>query len=147
MTMDLCTIGFSQKNLQTFVELLEHNHVAKLIDIRLNNTSQLSGYSKKDDLQYIMELRKIEYVHELLLAPTDDLVKAFRKKEISSDTFEKRYLELLIERNIKEKIDEIIGNKTVCLLCSEHKPHHCHRRVLAEYIKKYRKDVNIIHLM
>jgi uncharacterized protein (DUF488 family) len=146
MTTDLCTIGFSQKNLRKFVELLEHNNVSKLVDTRLNNTSQLSGYSKKDDLEYVMELRNIEYVHEPLLAPTEDILKAYKKKEINWETYEKRYIDLLKERNIKEIIDEIIGNKTICLLCSEHKPHQCHRRLLAEYINIYRKDVNIIHL-
>lgn len=146
MTIDLCTIGFSQKNLRKFVNLLESNGVVKLVDTRLNNTSQLSGYSKKEDLEYIMELRNIEYVHEPILAPTDDILKAYKKKEITWDTYEKRYLELLNERNIQEKIDEIVDNKTICLLCSEHKPHNCHRRLLAEYISNYRKDVKIIHL-
>ncbi|QTC41323.1 DUF488 domain-containing protein [Bacillus sp. V3] len=146
MTSNLCTIGFSKKNLRQFVELLESNNVDKLVDTRLNNTSQLSGYSKKDDLEYVMELRNIEYVHEPILAPTDDILKAYKKKEITWETYEKRYIDLLIERNIKDKIDEIIGNKTICLLCSEHKPHHCHRRLLAEFINEYSKDINIIHL-
>lgn len=146
MTSNLCTIGFSKKNLRKFIELLESNNVEKLVDTRLNNTSQLSGYSKKDDLEYVMELRNIEYVHEPILAPTDDILKSYKKKEITWETYEKRYIDLLIERNIKDKIGEIVGNKTICLLCSEHKPHHCHRRLLAEYINKYCQEVNIIHL-
>lgn len=146
MKTNICTIGFSKKNLRKFVELLESNNVEKLVDIRLNNTSQLAGYSKKDDLEYVMELRKIEYVHEPILAPTEDILKDYKNKKISWEDYEKRYKNLLKERKVEEIINGIIGNKVICLLCSEEKPHHCHRRLLAEYIDQHLGDVIIVHL-
>lgn len=146
MTINLYTIGFSKKNLRKFVDLLESNNVEKLVDTRLNNTSQLAGYSKKDDLEYVMELRNIEYVHEMILAPNDAILKAFKNKEINWEVYKKKYTELLNERMIIEQMDSIISGKTICLLCSEHKPDHCHRRVLAEYINENYGDINIIHL-
>ncbi|WP_442599823.1 DUF488 domain-containing protein [Neobacillus sp. D3-1R] len=148
MTTDLCTIGFSSKNLRRFVELLEENNVQKLVDIRLHNTSQLAGYSKKDDLEYVMELRGIEYIHEPLLAPTEEIFKAYKKKEINWEEFKEQYIDLLKERKIEEKIDDLMGSKTVCLLCSEHKPHTCHRSFLAEYINEHlHSDLRVVHLM
>jgi uncharacterized protein (DUF488 family) len=147
MTIDLCTIGFSKKNLRRFVQLLESNKVEKLVDTRLNNTSQLAGYSKKDDLEYVMELKGIEYVHEPILAPTEDILKAYKNKKIAWEEYEKRYIDLLVERKIEEEINKIIGNKTICLLCSEHKPHYCHRRLLAEYINNHHGDIRIAHLI
>lgn len=147
MTIDLCTIGFSSKNLRRFVELLESNNVQKLVDIRLHNTSQLAGYSKKDDLEFVMELRGIEYIHEPLLAPTEELFKAYKNKKITWEEFKEQYIQLLKDRRIEDEIDKIMGNKTVCLLCSEHKPHTCHRSFLAEYINKHHDgDVRIVHL-
>ncbi|WP_419883967.1 DUF488 family protein [Peribacillus sp. B-H-3] len=143
----VCTIGFSKKNLRQFVNLLKVNDVQRLVDTRLNNTSQLAGYSKKDDLEYVMELHNIDYIHEPSLAPTQDILKDYKKKQISWEKYEKEYIKLLKKRKIEERIDEIFGNKTICLLCSEHEPHHCHRRLLAEYLKEHRRDISIAHLI
>ena len=46
----LYTVGFSGKDAKTFFELLKLNNVQTLLDIRLNNVSQLSGYTKKNDI-------------------------------------------------------------------------------------------------
>jgi len=146
MSIDVCTIGFSKKNLRQFINLLQEGKVERLVDTRLNNTSQLAGYSKKDDLDYIMQLHNIEYIHEPSLAPTEDILKGYKKKEISWKEYEKGYIELLKKRKIESVIDEIVGNKTICLLCSEHQPHHCHRRLLAEYMREHRRNINIMHL-
>jgi uncharacterized protein (DUF488 family) len=151
MSNTICTIGFSKKNLRRFVSLLQDNKVTKLIDTRLNNTSQLAGYSKKEDLEYILELHKIKYIHDSLLAPTKDILKDYKQKLITWEDYEKRYINLLKNRNIEGKIEEIIGydNDTICLLCSEDKPHHCHRRLLAEFIKQHHNKTNIqiVHLV
>lgn len=140
------TIGFTKKTAEHFFELLRKNGVKKVIDTRLNNESQLAGFSKKEDLKYFLKsILNVDYVHKPELAPTDDILKAYKKKEISWDEYEKRYLQLISERHIEEKISpEELNNS--CLLCSEHKPDKCHRRLLANYLKSKWNNVIIKHL-
>lgn len=147
MANQICTIGFSKKSLKYFVNLLQKNKVTKLVDTRLNNTSQLSGFAKKDDLHYVMNLIGIQYEHDLTLAPTANILEDYKKKRIDWPEYEKKYLDLLYSRKTELKIDEIIGDSTPCFLCSEDKPHHCHRRLLVEYLKQYNKEIEIVHLI
>lgn len=146
MITDLCTIGFSKKSLRKFIGLLQQANVTRLVDTRLNNTSQLSGYAKKGDLEFIMDLVDIAYVHDQSLAPTDDILKAYKKKEMNWDEYEKRYIDLLSKRKIENKIDEILADEVTCFLCSEDRPHNCHRRLLAEYLREHKKNIGIVHL-
>lgn len=148
MSEIICTIGFARKSLRTFVKLLKDAKVTKLIDTRLNNTSQLAGFAKKDDLAYILELVGIKYVHDPSLAPTDSILKGYKKKEITWSQYEELYLQLLKERNILKKVTDQMSDEVVCFLCSEDKPKHCHRRLLAEYIQQNcLQDASINHLM
>jgi uncharacterized protein (DUF488 family) len=147
MLNKLTTIGFSKKSLQQFVALLQQSNVTRLVDTRLNNTSQLSGFSKKQDLQYVMQLVGIDYLHETILAPTEEILSAYKKKQMNWEEYEKQYIELLERRKIDTKIEDIMEDELVCFLCSEEKPHHCHRRLLAEYIQERSKNIKIIHLV
>lgn len=146
MKKDIYTIGFSKKPLKKFVGFLQQANVTRLVDTRLNNTSQLSGYAKKADLDYILNLVGISYIHDQALAPTDDILKAYKKKEMTWDEYEKRYLDLLSNRKIESRIDDILADEVTCFLCSEDKPHNCHRRLLAEYLKEHDKDIGVFHL-
>ncbi|SEN53270.1 DUF488 family protein [Paenibacillus sp. OV219] len=144
----LYTIGFAQKSLRTFVTHLHEHQVTKVVDTRLNNVSQLAGYAKKDDLSYVLELVNIGYTHDLDLAPPKELLEAIKQKQVSWEEFEKLFIDLISKRQIEKKIEELFGKgETVCLLCSEHKPHQCHRRLLAEYLREYKKDLQIHHLV
>lgn len=147
MSVNVCTIGFSKKSLQQFVELLKGSGVTHLIDTRLNNTSQLSGYAKKNDLGYIMNLVGIKYSHDLSLAPTGDILSDYKDKRMTWKEYEKRYIDLLIEREIESRIEDILADDVVCFMCSEDKPHFCHRRLLVEYLSRYRKGIKVIHLI
>ncbi|MCU5340120.1 DUF488 domain-containing protein [Bacillus cereus] len=142
------TIGFSKKNLKKFLELLKNAEVTCLVDTRLNNTSQLSGFAKKEDLRFILEeLVGIKYIHRLDLAPTQDILSDFKAKKINWEEYTERYLTLLRERKVEEQIDELLGdNQIICFLCSEHKPHNCHRSLLTQYIKEHKEDIEILHL-
>lgn len=140
------TIGFTKKTAEQFFELLSNNGVKKVIDTRLNNESQLAGFSKKEDLKYFLKsILNIEYVHKPELAPSEQILKAYKKKEITWEEYEKRYLELISNRQIEKKItpDEVDNS---CLLCSEQKPDKCHRRLLANYLKSKWNNVIIKHL-
>jgi len=147
MKQDVCTIGFAKKSLQQFVELLKGAGVTQLIDTRLHNTSQLSGYAKKGDLEYVMKLVGISYHHDLSLAPTEDILNAYKKKQMTWGEYEKRYIDLLAKRKIENRIDDVLADEVNCFLCSEDKPHHCHRRLLVEYLNQHRKDIRVVHLV
>lgn len=145
--MDLFTIGFTQTSAEEFFESLKRNHIKTLIDVRLNNSSQLAGYAKKNDLKYFLKaLCDIHYVHTLDLAPTKEMLDQFKKqKNMSWIEYEQSYLNLIDNRKIEKKLSpELFENG--CLLCSEKKPHHCHRRVLAEYLNEKWGDIRIKHL-
>lgn len=146
MSKNVYTIGFSKKNLQQFVELLKGADVTHLIDTRLNNTSQLAGYAKKNDLEYVLSLVGIKYSHELSLAPTADILSNYKKQRIPWEEYEKQYIELLIERKIENHIETILTDEVVCFMCSEDEPHFCHRRLLVEYLSRHREGISIIHL-
>ena len=125
---------------------MRKNGVKKLIDVRLNNVSQLAGFTKQDDLKYFLkELCRIEYYYYGQLAPTEDILKGYKNKEISWEQYELEFNSLITKRKI-EAIISLDLLTDACLLCSEATAEHCHRRLLAEYFKKVYKRINIIHL-
>ncbi|WP_353932920.1 DUF488 domain-containing protein [Okeanomitos corallinicola TIOX110] len=145
--LDLFTIGFTQKKAEQFFETLIKSGVKRVIDTRLNNVSQLAGFAKKQDLQYFLQkIAGIEYIHILDLAPTKDILDAYKKKEITWDVYEERFNLLISQRQIEKKVSIDMIDKS-CLLCSELKPHNCHRRLVAEYLQgKLDKHIKIHHL-
>lgn len=145
----LFTIGFTKKNAEKFFNLLTNANVAKLIDIRINNSSQLSGFAKGIDLAYFTKkICNIEYKHIIEFAPTKELLSDYQNKSINWTQYEIIYKNLLKQRNILSKynIDDMNG---ACFLCTEEKPDQCHRRLLVEYLKNNHpeKNIKIVHLM
>jgi len=140
------TIGFTKTTARNFFDRLKKSGAKKIVDVRLNNVSQLAGFAKRDDLEFFADqLCGMTYEHIPQLAPTKDILDDYKKrKEMPWEEYEERFLKLMADRQI-EKLnpDRIDGG---CLLCSEDKPHHCHRRLAAEYLKKKWDDVRIIHL-
>lgn len=145
--IQLYTIGFTGKSAETFFRLLQEPKVNKLVDTRLNNSSQLAGFAKGTDLQFFARtIGGMTYEHNLDFAPTKELLNQYRKKELSWNEYSSAYLNLLEDRKIARKIN-IEELHCGCLLCSEHTPERCHRRLLAEYLQAVRNDVEIIHLV
>ena len=146
-TIKLFTIGFTKKNAQQFFSLLQQGGVRKVLDTRLNNVSQLAGFTKRDDLSFFLrEVAGIDYEHAEQLAPTDVMLKRYKKGEISWDDYAADYQVLIQKRRVENlfKPEDLEG---VCLLCSEATPHHCHRRLAAEFFQKQLGcGVDIIHL-
>jgi uncharacterized protein (DUF488 family) len=143
----LFTIGFTNKSAEQFFDLLKNNGVERLVDTRINNVSQLSGFAKGADLRYFAkEIGKIDYIHKVDLAPTKDLLADYRAKKINWKDYEVAYLNLLDSRKIAQKVDVETLHQH-CLLCSEHTPEKCHRRLLAEYFQAVRQDIEIVHLI
>lgn len=144
--MKLYTIGFTQTKAQNFFERLEKAGVRSVLDTRLNRVSQLAGFAKQADLSFFLErLSGIRYSVEQCLAPTSEMLDAYRKKEIGWSEYEIKYLDLLNARRVEDVID-FSNLDSCCLLCSEAKPDHCHRRLAANYLSEARDDISIVHL-
>lgn len=146
-SIDVATIGFTQSTAERFFERLLKAGVKKVIDVRLHNTSQLAGFAKADDLSYLLRnIGGIEYVHQPLLAPTDAMLKAYKKEKGDWSVYESRFLALMADRQIEKRIkpEALDGS---CLLCSEATPHHCHRRLVCEYLnEKWDGALDVRHL-
>jgi uncharacterized protein (DUF488 family) len=144
----LYTIGFTKKSAEQFFELLRKNHISKLVDIRISNSSQLAGFAKGNDLAYFVKhICNANYVHITDFAPTKDLLSKWRKEEVNWEQYTKVYLSLLKERDIIKKYG-VKGFDNACFLCSEETPEMCHRRLLVEYMKENSpEEVKIVHLV
>ena len=146
--MEICTIGFTKHTAAGFFDLLRAENVKQLIDVRLNNTGQLSGFAKRDDLRYFLaNLCGADYVHEpALLAPTGDLLKGYRNKELTWAEYAKRFDELLAARRIESELSPEYFHRRTALLCSEHTADRCHRRLVVEYLGRHWDEVIAVHL-
>jgi len=118
-----------------------------LLDVRLNNTSQLAGFAKVSDLPFFLsEICAAEYEHEPLLAPTQDILDEFKKRKGSWEVYEEAFLALIRSREIESKLSKNSFFKKTVLLCSEATPEHCHRRLVLEYLQGHWDGVSICHL-
>ena len=142
----LFTIGFTKKTAEAFFTKLSKAGVKRVIDIRLNNVSQLAGFSKRDDLRYFLKaICKIDYIHKPELAPTRDILEEHKKNRGDWSAYEKRFMVLLSERKPEETISRDMFDNG-CLLFSEDKPDNCHRRLVAEYLSEKWGNMEVIHL-
>ena len=141
------TIGFTQTSAEEFFGKLIKAGVRKIVDARLNNTSQLAGFAKKDDLKYFLQtIGNIDYIHMPVLAPSQEILAEYKKNKGDWHTYEKKFLALMEERRIENVVSPNELDRT-CLLCSEHLPKHCHRRLVAEYLKTKWGNIEIEHLV
>jgi len=141
------TVGFTKKGARTFFNLLKDADIQRLLDVRINNRSQLAGFAKRDDLKYFLEeLLDADYDHVETLAPTKELLDAWRNDEINWSEYEQRFRQLLRDRKVEETLDTSLFEEPTVLLCSEHEPKHCHRRLVIEYLDEHWGDIEAIHL-
>jgi uncharacterized protein (DUF488 family) len=141
------TIGFTKTTAEGFFERLLASGTKTVFDVRLNNTSQLSGFAKAKDLKYLLEkIGHIKYVHLPILAPTSEMLSSYKKEKGDWNVYQTRFLTLMKEREIEKRLTPDMMEAT-CLLCSEDKPHHCHRRLVCEYLnEQWGNALDIRHL-
>lgn len=145
--MDILSIGFTKHSAQEFFGKLRTAGVTRLIDVRLNNLSQLAGFAKRDDLGFFLrELCGAEYHHEVDLAPTKEILDSYKKGSMPWAEYEDRFLSLMDERKIEERLDPALFDGTPALLCSEHSAEHCHRRLVIDHLGKHWGHVRAVHL-
>jgi uncharacterized protein (DUF488 family) len=144
--MKVFTIGFTKKSAEEFFGALKSSGAARLVDVRLNNISQLAGFAKKDDLEFFLrKLCGMEYEHRLELAPTQELLDQYRKEKLPGKEFDARFRKLIASRKVEKTIPRASIDNAV-LLCSEADPAFCHRRVAAEYLRDKWGNLDITHL-
>lgn len=144
--MKLFTIGFTKTTAERFFGRLRSAGAKQIVNVRLNNVSQLAGFAKRDDLRFFArELGGTGYIHLPQLAPTEEILDDYKKNKGSWSDYERRFMDLMANRSIEESVprDALEGG---CLLCSEEKPHHCHRRLVAEDLNSKWGNISIEHL-
>jgi uncharacterized protein (DUF488 family) len=145
--MEIYTIGFSKHTAEDFFEKLKSAGIRRLVDVRLNNVSQLAGFAKRDDLRYFLDrICSADYRHEPLLAPTQHLLDDYRKRNGSWADYETTFLDLMVRRHIEDEIPKELFEPATVLLCSEHTPERCHRRLVVEYLDDRWGGVDAVHL-
>jgi uncharacterized protein (DUF488 family) len=145
--MEIYSIGFTQKNASQFFGILKDNGIERLLDVRLNNTSQLAGFAKQSDLPYFLrEICGAAYEHEPLLAPTAEILDAYKKHKGSWDVYYEAYTALIRSRKVESGLSKESFLKKTVLLCSEATAEHCHRRLALEYLQEHWDGVIIRHL-
>lgn len=148
MSRVIYTIGFTKKTAQTFFELLKDNNVEVILDIRLNNTSQLAAFAKYPDIKYFLhKICNIDYIHDTKFCPTELTLKKYKNKEINWNQYVEEFNQTMDKRNIHEYIRLNYSNdKKFCLLCSESTAEQCHRRLVSNEFKEVFNEIEIVHL-
>jgi uncharacterized protein (DUF488 family) len=145
--MEIYSIGFTQRSAEDFFTTLKYAGIRRLLDVRLNNTSQLAAFAKKDDLAYFLKaICNADYSHEPLLAPTQDILDTYKKGKGDWDVYEREFLALMRQREIETRLNRMQFAEPTVLLCSEFAPNHCHRRLVLEYLAGHWGDITIHHL-
>jgi uncharacterized protein (DUF488 family) len=146
MSLQLFTIGFTKKSAEQFFSKLQQAGVKRVVDVRLHNNSQLAGFTKRDDLEYFLRaIAGIEYVHIPDLAPSPELFDRYKRGGQAWTEYEAEFLSLMKQRKIEKTVPRKLLDGS-CLLCSEDKPDHCHRRLIAEYLRDRWENVEITHI-
>lgn len=145
--MKIHTIGFTGKGAEQFFGLLQRSGAKRIVDVRLNNVSQLAGFAKKKDLAYFAHaICNMDYVHVPDLAPTKEMLDEYKKNGGDWAAYEERFIELMKSRRVESTVPRALLDDG-CLLCSEHQPHQCHRRLVAEYLSSHWGPVEVRHLV
>jgi uncharacterized protein (DUF488 family) len=145
--VEICTIGFTQTTAERFFARLADAGVDRLLDVRLNNSSQLAGFAKAKDLPFFLrEVVGATYKHEPMLAPSQQMLDAYKKRKGDWATYERDFLALMDRRRIDEVLSPVDFEARTVLLCSEPTAEHCHRRLVAEFLAARWHDVRIVHL-
>lgn len=145
--MEIYSIGFTKKSAAQFFGSLRGAGIERLLDVRLNNVSQLAGFTKRDDLKFFLaELCDADYQHDPLLAPTQSLLDDYKKRHRPWEEYADGFLKLMGERRIEEHLDPSLFEHRTVLLCSEPTAERCHRRLVIDYLDKTWGGVSAVHL-
>lgn len=146
--MRVHTIGFTRRSAEEFFSLLREAGITRLLDVRLRNTSQLAGFTKRDDLAFFLrELLGCDYEHRPELAPTPELFRGWRRQGMAWDEFAAEFRTLMAARAVERHLDPAVFGDGTVLLCSEPDADRCHRSLVVEYLAEaWGEDLEAHHL-
>jgi uncharacterized protein (DUF488 family) len=145
--VEIYTIGFTQTTAERFFTRLADARIERLLDVRLNNSSQLAGFAKVKDLPYFLrELVGATYEHEPMLAPSQAMLDEYKKRKGDWSVYETQFFDLLRTRHIETVLSTADFERRTALLCSEATADQCHRRLVCEYLVQHWPSVRTIHL-
>jgi uncharacterized protein (DUF488 family) len=145
--MEVYSIGFTKKSASEFFGLLKNANIKRLLDVRLNNVSQLAAFTKREDLAFFLkQICNAEYLHEPQLAPTQEMLDSYKKNKGSWIDYEREFLSLIAQRRIESTIERSLFDIPTVLLCSEPTAEHCHRRLVLEHLSEKWGNLSICHL-
>lgn len=133
----LSTISAYEVTAADFFETLRARGVDLLLDVRLKNTNQLCGFTKQGDLAYLVgAICHGDYVHDLALAPTPELLERYLGHWIAWEEYARQYRELLESRAAAAQFRERYGAyHHICLLGTATKKRRSHTEILEPYLK------------
>jgi uncharacterized protein (DUF488 family) len=146
--VDIYSIGFTKTTAEGFFTRLIEAGVHRVLDVRLNTTSQLAGFAKGQDIPYLLRtIADIDYEHEPLLCPSADILESYKRRgDMPWSEYEERFRALMEQRRVAERLDPASFERATALLCSEATPEHCHRRLVIEHLAEHWSDVRAVHL-
>lgn len=145
--LKIFSIGFEKRSPDQLLGKLNSNGISRLVDVRCFPDVETAGYAKRDNLKLLLEKGGIEYLHYPLLAPTPELLKDYFDNGVPWANYEAKYNAILAERKIEDQIQKDFFYQPSCVLCLEHSPEKCHRRLALEYLKNtWNKSIEIVHL-
>jgi uncharacterized protein (DUF488 family) len=145
--LEIFTIGFTKSSAAGFFGRLKRAGIRKLMDVRLNNRSQLAGFAKRDDLAFFLrEICQASYEHQPLLAPSQEMLDEYKKNGGEWSVYEQQFFHLMEQRRIETVLTSADFTPATVLLCSEATADHCHRRLVIEYLQRHWPDIQPVHL-
>lgn len=143
----IATIGFTKSSAAHFFDRIKRAGVKKVLDVRLHHGSQLAGFAKSSDLGYFLkEICGVDYALAPLFAPTEAIMTGLRTAKKDWSLPAAQFMDLLAARHIERHVTltELEGT---CLLCAEATHHHCHRRLVVDYLnERWGGSLAVTHL-
>ena len=135
MSKSLFTIGYEHATATAVLDELKRAEIELLIDVRAVAASRRPGFSKRA-LAAALDERGIGYLHLRGLGTPADGRQAARSGRL--DELFRIYEAHLATDKARDEMAELKGivrsGRSVCLLCYERNPEHCHRRRVAELV-------------
>jgi len=115
-------VGYGNKTFPQLVELLRRHGVEVVVDLRAFPTSKREEF-RKEELEKALPRHGLSYVH---LPELGGYRKGGYRKFMETEEFSRGM----------ERLEELAGKRRACLMCVEPRSSFCHRRFVAEELRR-----------
>lgn len=131
------TVGHSTRSFSEFLELLQHNSIKLLVDVRSLPGSRKFPQFNKENLETELPANGIEYQHILALGGRRKVHKDSKNTAWRNPSFQgyADYMETEEFRTALNELEDSSRNQNTCIMCSEAVWWHCHRSMIADALK------------